>query len=49
MINAVAGLKFELAFFDAKHPIGTVVFYCWFVGSIFLLFRLFKRWWKEHL
>jgi hypothetical protein len=26
-----------------------VLFYCWFVGSIFLLFRLFKRWWKEHL
>jgi len=49
MINAVAGLKFELAFFDATHPTGNILFYCWFVGSIFLLFRLFKRWWKEHL
>lgn len=49
MINAVAGLKFELAFFDGNHSVGTILYYCWLVGSIFLLFKLFKRWWKEHL
>jgi hypothetical protein len=49
MINAVAGLKFELAFFDGDHSTGTILFYCWFFGSIFLLFRFFKRWWKNHL
>jgi len=37
MINAVAGLKFELAFFDGNHKAGTILFYCWLVVSIFIL------------
>lgn len=49
MSNAVAGLKFELAFFEASHPTGTIIFYCWFLGSFIGMIKLFKRWWKNHL
>jgi ABC-type long-subunit fatty acid transport system fused permease/ATPase subunit len=49
MINAVVGLKFELALLDGTHRIGTILFYCWFFGSLFALMKLFKRWWKQHL
>jgi hypothetical protein len=49
MINAVAGLKYELALFDAAHLWGTVFFYCWLVSSFAGLLFLFRRWWKSHL
>jgi hypothetical protein len=49
MINAVAGLKYELALFDAAHTWGTVLFYCWLVSSFIGLLFLFRRWWKSHL
>jgi hypothetical protein len=49
MINAVAGLKYELALFDASHRLGTIVFYCWLIGSFMGLLFLFRRWWKSHL
>jgi len=49
MVNAVAGLKFELALLDGTHRTGTILFYCWFFGSLFGLRKLFKRWWKQHL
>jgi hypothetical protein len=49
MINAVAGLKYELALFDAAHTWGTIFFYCWLVSSFVALLFLFRRWWKSHL
>jgi hypothetical protein len=49
MINAVAGLKFELAIFDGNHKIGTTIFYTWLTISSFFLYRLFKKLWKNHL
>ncbi len=49
MINAVVGLKFELALLDGTHQVGTILFYAWFFGSLFGLMKLFKRWWKQHL
>jgi hypothetical protein len=49
MINAVAGLKFELAIFDGNHKIGTALFYIWLTISSFFLYRLFKKLWKNHL
>lgn len=49
MINAVAGLKYELALFDQSHITGTVLFYIWLVSSFIVLLVLFKKWWKAHL
>jgi hypothetical protein len=49
MINAVAGLRFELAIIDGTHKTGTTLFYIWLAGSSFFLFRLFKKLWKNHL
>lgn len=49
MINAVAGLKYELALFDQSHITGTVLFYIWLVSSFIFLLVLFKKWWKAHL
>ncbi|MFN5480172.1 MAG: hypothetical protein ACK43J_08695 [Chitinophagaceae bacterium] len=49
MINAVAGLRFELALIDGTHTTGTIIFYCWLVGSFLLLMKLFKKLWSQHL
>jgi hypothetical protein len=49
LINTLVGLKFEMAIIDGTHRIGTVIFYCWLVLSFVLLWRLFKRWWSQHL
>ena len=49
MINAIAGLRFELAIIDGTHQTGTTIFYAWLAISVFFLFRLFKKLWKDHL
>jgi hypothetical protein len=49
MINAVAGLRFELAIIDGTHKTGTTIFYIWLAVSSFFLFKLFKKLWKNHL
>ncbi len=49
MINTIAGLRFELAIFDGKHTIPTLVFYVWLLTSLFLMLKLFRKWWKAHL
>jgi hypothetical protein len=49
MINAIAGLRFELAILDGTHQTGTAIFYVWLTSSVFFLFRLFKKLWKDHL
>jgi hypothetical protein len=49
LINTIAGLRFQLAVFDQSHQLGTIIFYCWFFASFFLLFKIFKRLWNKHL
>lgn len=49
MINAIAGLKYELALFDTSHLTGTIIFYTWLAGSFIGLLMLFRKWWKSHL
>ena len=49
MINAIAGLRFELAILDGTHQWATLFFYAWLLLSLFLMIRLFKKWWKAHL
>ena len=49
LTNTLAGLKFEFAIFDKVHIIGTIIFYSWFFISFFILYRLLKSLWKNHL
>jgi hypothetical protein len=49
LINTIAGLKFELAIFDSNHILGTILFYSWFLGSLLIMLKLFRGWWKAHL
>jgi hypothetical protein len=49
MINSVAGLRFELAIFDGTHQTATIIFYIWLPLSLFLMLKLFRKWWKAHL
>lgn len=49
MTNAIAGLRFELAILDGTHQWATFFFYGWLLLSLFLMIRLFKKWWKAHL
>jgi len=49
LTNTLAGLKFEFAIFDKVHIIGNIIFYSWFFISFFILYRLLKSLWKNHL
>jgi hypothetical protein len=49
LINTIAGLRFQLAVFEKAHQLGTIIFYSWFLGSFFILFKIFKNLWKKHL
>jgi hypothetical protein len=49
LINTLLGLKLELAIWDKSHLIGTILFYIWLLVSFFLLFKVYKKWWKAHL
>ena len=49
MINTIAGLRFELAILDGTHKTATSLFYIWLFVSLFLMLKLFRKWWKEHL
>jgi hypothetical protein len=49
MINTIAGLRFELAIIDGRHQIATGFFYVWLFASLFLMLKLFRKWWKAHL
>lgn len=49
LINTIAGLRFELAIFDGTHQLATMLFYGWLLLSLFLMLKLFKKWWKAHL
>jgi hypothetical protein len=47
IINATAGIKYELAYVEDAFTIPNILFYCWLVISlIFLLWRLYKIWIK---
>lgn len=49
LINTIAGLRFELAILDGTHQLATIFFYGWLLLSLFLMLKLFKKWWKAHL
>ncbi len=49
LFNVLAGLKWELAFWNSAQPWKTILFYSWFIVSIVLLLRLYHRWWKDHI
>jgi hypothetical protein len=47
IVNATAGIKYELAYIEDALTIPNILFYCWLVSSlILLLWRLYKIWIK---
>ena len=47
--SLIAGVYYQLAFFDGDHTIATVVFYVLMIITLFLLVRyLIGLWRKEH-
>ena len=44
-ITSVIAVKGDNAFFEKNISLGNVVFYTWFVVSIFFLIKIFRRMW----
>ena len=46
MLNVVAGIYFDLAFFQDKPGPGNYIYYLAFLASLFFLVRYLRRKWK---
>lgn len=46
-INATAAIKGDNAFIGHQLTIGNILFYLWFVISIVILIKLYKKIWKD--
>ena len=33
--------------FEEGHSLGSVIFYGWLVASVFLMLKLYRKWWKD--
>lgn len=45
-INSTIGIAFNLAFFENAPTIGNYIFYGWFLISLILLIRFYRKKWK---
>jgi hypothetical protein len=46
-ITSIAAIKGDNAFIEGGMRLGNVLFYCWFVVSIVLLIKLYKKVWTS--
>lgn len=46
-INSTAGIMYDLAFIHGRPTIGNIIFYIWFIISIIITARLYRRLWKN--
>lgn len=46
MINVFAGIYHGFAFFEHNPDKYNLIFYLWFLGSLFFLIKLLKRKWR---
>lgn len=44
-ITSILAIKGNNAFVENKISVGNVIFYTWFVASIFILIRIFRKMW----
>ena len=46
-ITSIAAIKGDNAFIEGDIRLGNVLFYIWFVVSVLLLIRLYKKLWRS--
>lgn len=46
-VNSTAGIMYDLAFIHDRVTIGNILFYCWFLASLFFYLRWVIRLWKK--
>jgi hypothetical protein len=46
-INAIFAIKGDNAFIEGKLRLGNVLFYTWFIISIIVLVRIFRKMWSR--
>jgi hypothetical protein len=46
LINTTVGIGFGYAFFEKRPTAGNYIFYLWFLVSLFLLIRYYRKKWK---
>ena len=46
LINMTAGIYFNFAFFEGSPSIGNIIYYIFFLVSLFLLIIYFRKKWK---
>jgi hypothetical protein len=47
MVNMTFGIYFELFFVSGRLSIGNIIFYLFFLGSLFALIRFYYRTWRQ--
>jgi hypothetical protein len=46
MVNILFGIKWGYAFFETGQTLGSVLYYIWLAGSVWFLFRLYRKYWN---
>jgi hypothetical protein len=46
VVNSTIGIAFNFAFFENKPRIGNYIFYGWFLLSLVLLIKYYRKKWK---
>jgi hypothetical protein len=47
LINILFGIKWGYAFFEKGHTLGSIIFYIWIIISLFLLYKLYQKFWGQ--
>jgi|LauGreDrversion4_2_1035121.scaffolds.fasta_scaffold21599_5 hypothetical protein len=47
LVNTLFGIRFRYFLFEEGHTIGSSIFYGWLVVSVFLMLRLYRKWWRH--
>ncbi len=47
LVNTLFGIRFRYLLFEEGHSFGSAIFYGWLVVSVFLMLKLYRKWWKD--
>jgi hypothetical protein len=47
LVNTLFGIRFRYLLFEEGHSLGSAIFYGWLVVSVFLMLKLYRKWWKD--
>lgn len=45
LVNTLFGIRFRYMLFEQGHTLGSSIYYAWLAVSIFVMFRLYRKWW----